>query len=254
MVEIIFLGGGGGRWETILQNKGTGGFRVHTERTKLHVDPGPGSLIRMKEADINPWDTNALFISHCHPDHYTDGEVIVEAITKGMTMKKGYLIGSLSVIEGFGSFENSISKYHQSKLKNVYVLNPKDSVSIYDITLKGTKTKHGDPFGIGVRISTDKGDIGYTSDTEYINSLVDDFDGVDVFIANVVRKKGERIKGHLCSNDLIDIIHSMNRKPKVVVITHTGLKMTEPQKECNYISEKTGLDVKFAKVGLTIKL
>ena len=60
-VEIIFLGAGGGRWETISQNKGTGGFRIHTEKTKLHIDPGPGALVRMSECNISPWDTIAVF-------------------------------------------------------------------------------------------------------------------------------------------------------------------------------------------------
>ncbi|WP_048055453.1 MBL fold metallo-hydrolase [Methanotorris igneus] len=253
-VEIIFLGSGGGRWATITQTKATGGFRIHTEKTKLHVDPGPGALVRMRELKITPWGTNALFISHCHPDHYTDGEVIIEAMTRGMTQKNGVIISNFTVLEGFGDFENAISKYHQSKVLKRYILYPKDSAKVYDIELIATKTKHGDPYGIGARIKTKKGDIGYTGDTEYIDSLVEDFDGVRVFIANVVRKKNERIRGHLCSNDVIDLVNSMNKKPELIIMNHMGVKMTNPIKEANYIAENTETNVIPAKLGLKIEL
>ena len=253
-VEIIFLGAGGGRWETISQNKGTGGFRIHTEKTKLHIDPGPGALVRMSELKISPWNTNAVFVSHDHPDHYTDAEVIIEAMTNGMIKKRGYIISNISVLEGFGNYENAISKYHQSKPERVYLLNPKDSVDILDVNLTATKTKHGDPFGIGVRVNTNKGDIGYTSDTEFMESLIDDFNGVRVLVANVVRKKNERIKGHLCSNDLIDLLNGMAKKPEIVVMNHMGLKMTNPIKECKYILENTDVNIIPAKIGLKIEL
>ncbi|MDK2789850.1 MAG: hypothetical protein PWP15_357 [Methanothermococcus sp.] len=254
-VEILFLGAGGGRWEAVTQNRGTGGFRIHTEQTRLHVDPGPGSLVRMKELKIKPWNTNALFISHCHPDHYADAEIIAEAMTNGMTRKNGIIIGGLSVLEGYGNFENAISKYHQSRAEKRYVLNPKDSVSIYDIDIMATRTKHGDPFGIGFRMKTHKGDIGYTSDTELLESLVEDFDGTRVLIANVIRKKNERVIGHLCANDLIDLLNAMSKKPELVVMNHMGIKMTNPIKEAEYINENTGgVNVIPAKIGLKIEL
>ena len=253
-VEMIFLGAGGGRWETISQNKGTGGFRIHTEKTKLHIDPGPGTLVRMSELKISPWTTNAIFVSHDHPDHYTEAEVMVEAMTNGMIKKRGYIISNLSVLEGFGNYENAISKYHQSKPERVYLLNPRDSIDILDINITATKTKHGDPFGIGIRVKTKKGDIGYTSDTEFIDSLIDDFDGVRVLVANVVRKKNERIRGHLCSNDLIDLINAMGKKPELVIMNHMGLKMTNPIKECGYITDNTNVNTIPAKIGLKIEM
>ncbi|MCQ6254242.1 MBL fold metallo-hydrolase [Methanocaldococcus sp.] len=253
-VEIIFLGSGGGRWATITQKRATGGFRIHTNELRMHVDPGPGAIVRLNELKISPWRTNVLFISHCHPDHYTDGEIIVEAITQGMTKKRGIFLGNLSVVEGFGEYEYVISKYHQSKLEKVQVLYPGDEISLYDTKLKATHTKHGDPFGIGFRLSTIFGDIGYTSDTEFIPELIEDFDGVRILIANVVRKKNERIKGHLCSNDVIDLINSMKKKPELLIMTHMGVRMTNPQIEAEYISQNTGIEVIPAKLGLKVEL
>ena len=247
------MGCGGGRWATITQKKATGGFRIHTNELRMHVDPGPGAIVRLNELKISPWRTNALFISHCHPDHYTDGEIIVEAITQGMTKRQGVLLGGLSVIEGFGEYEYVVSKYHQSKLETVKVLYPGDEFELYDTTIKATHTKHGDPFGIVFRLSTIYGDIGYTSDTEFIPQLIEDFDGVRVLIANIVRKKNERIRGHLCSNDAIDLINSMSKKPDLLIMNHMGVKMTNPQVEAEYISQNTGIDVIPARLGLKVE-
>lgn len=125
---------------------------------------------------------------------------------------------------------------------------------MYDTTIKATHTKHGDPFGIGFRLSTIYGDIGYTSDTEFIPQLIEDFDGVRILIANIVRKKNERIKGHLCSNDAIDLINSMNKKPELLIMNHMGVKMTNPQIEAEYISQNTGIEVIPARLGLKVEL
>ncbi|WP_423792610.1 MBL fold metallo-hydrolase [Methanocaldococcus indicus] len=253
-VEIVFIGNGGGRWATITQKKPTGGFRIHTDELKLHIDPGPGAIVRLNQLKISPWKTNAIFVSHCHPDHYTDTEILIEAMTEGMLKKRGYLIGSLTAIEGFGKYEKVVSEYHKNMVKHCCVLYPNDEIELYDTKLKATKTKHGDPFGIGFRLYTKLGDIGYTSDTEKIDSLIDDFDGVRVLIANITRMKNERIRGHLCSNDIIDIINSMNKKPGLLIMNHMGLKMKNPKREAEYISRILDIDVVPARYGLKIEL
>ncbi|RLF48539.1 MAG: MBL fold metallo-hydrolase, partial [Thermoplasmata archaeon] len=97
MAEIRFLGTGGGRFATILQARATGGIYIEDGRTKLHIDPGPGALVQMKKYGINPMKIDALLISHCHPDHYVDAPVIIEAMSKGGKKKRGALLGSKSI-------------------------------------------------------------------------------------------------------------------------------------------------------------
>ena len=46
MTTLTFLGSGGGRFAMITQIKGTGGFRLDTENFHIHIDPGPGALIK----------------------------------------------------------------------------------------------------------------------------------------------------------------------------------------------------------------
>ncbi|MBA2868229.1 MBL fold metallo-hydrolase [Methanococcus maripaludis] len=254
MLEIVFLGGGGGRWESITQVKGTGGFRIHSENMNMHVDPGTGALVRMNQLQINPWKTDVIFSTHCHPDHYTDAENLVEAMTKGMTKKQGVLIGNNSVLNGNSRFEKGISTYHQSRVGERQVLGPYDKININNWKLTATKTKHNDPETIGFKMETEDGLIGYTSDSEYIDSLIDDFDGVDFLIANVIRVKGQKVPGHMCSNDIIEVVNSMKKKPKMLAMYHMGMKMTDPDSEARYLSENIDIPVVPAKIGLKIIL
>ena len=97
-LELIFLGGGGGRWESIVQNKGTGGFRIHDEHLKAHVDPGPGALVRMSQLKVNPWKTDVLIVSHCvitsYSIHYTklyEGEITTPKIISGEKERNNFV-------------------------------------------------------------------------------------------------------------------------------------------------------------------
>jgi len=111
--EIVFLGTGGGRFATITQKRRTAGIRVLSENLNLHLDPGPGALVHSIEEGLDPQKVNAILVSHCHPDHYTDAEVLIEAMTRGMTHKQGVLAAAKSVLKGNSICESSISKYHQ---------------------------------------------------------------------------------------------------------------------------------------------
>ncbi|MFZ0966093.1 MAG: MBL fold metallo-hydrolase, partial [Candidatus Bathyarchaeia archaeon] len=111
-IEIIFLGTGGGRFATITQKRRTAGIRIISEGLNLHLDPGPGALVHSINEGLDPQKLNAVIVSHCHPDHYTDAEVLIEAMTRGMTRKRGVLVASKSVLSGTDICEASISKYH----------------------------------------------------------------------------------------------------------------------------------------------
>ena len=101
-MKITFLGTGGGRFSTISQRRMTGGFRIDKLNGKnYHIDPGPGALVRTYQFGLDPRTLSGVFISHAHTDHYTDGEILIEAITKGMTRNQGVIMGSNSVFEGY---------------------------------------------------------------------------------------------------------------------------------------------------------
>ena len=81
---------------TITQKRMTGGFRIEDiDGKNIHVDPGPGALVRTYQFGLNPMKVNILMVSHSHTDHYTDAEVMLEAMTKGYdTEARVLVIGS----------------------------------------------------------------------------------------------------------------------------------------------------------------
>lgn len=251
-MRITFLGTGGGRFATISQKRMTGGFRIdNINGFNLHVDPGPGGLLRSLEFGINPSNLNGVFISHCHTDHYNDAEILIEAMTKGMTKKNGCIIGSKSVMEGVDNWGPSISNYHKSNSK-CFVLNPDKNINLGKFELKGTKTIHGDPFGVGFQMKTKNVTISYTSDTKYFEELGEYHKGADILIGSILRPGTKGLKGHMCTRNFKDLIGKI--QPKLAIMTHFGFKMLKnnPIKEAQSIKKETGVKTIAATDGMVI--
>jgi len=253
-MKITFLGSGGGRFSAISQRRMTGGFRIDNLNGKnYHIDPGPGALIRTYQFGFDPRNLSGIFVSHAHTDHYNDAEILIESMTRGMTRHYGTIFGSTSVLEGFERWGPCISSYHQSKSDKV-VLKPGVVNEVNGIKVKGTKTEHGDPAGVGFQIDYNGFKVSYTSDTGYFDELPEQHEGADILIASVLRPGNRSINGHMCSRNFIDLIEQV--KPKVAVMTHLGLKMisNNPVTEAKKISKKTGVKTIAAFDGLSFNV
>ena len=253
-MRITFLGSGGGRFSAISQRRMTGGFRIdNLGGRNYHVDPGPGALIRTYQFGFDPRNLSGVFISHSHTDHYNDAEILIEAMTKGMTRDIGVIVGSESVLNGYEKWGPSISQYHQSKSDSV-VLKPNEYKRLNNLKIKGTGTSHGDPTGVGFQINYRGFKLSYTSDTAYFKGLSKYHKGADILIASVLRPGNKTIDGHMCSSDFITLINEV--KPKLAVMTHLGLKMisNNPVNEARKISKKTGVKTIAAYDGLTFNV
>ncbi len=251
-MKITFLGTGGGRFSTISQRRMTGGFRIDNLNGKnLHVDPGPGALVRTYQFGLDPRKLDGIFISHAHIDHCTDAEILIESMTKGMTRNKGSIIGCESVFNGFEQFGPCISNYHKSKSKNI-ILKPHTKKKFNNLTIKGTKTIHGDSTGVGFFIDSKDIKISYTSDTQYFDKLYTYHEGSDILIASVLRSGDKFIRGHMCSETFKKLLNEV--QPKLAIMTHFGLEMinTNPLKEAKKITKQTGIKTLAAYDGMKI--
>ena len=253
-MKLQFLGTGGGRFATISQKRMTGGFRIDDIGDKtIHVDPGPGALVRSHQFGLNPRKINMILVSHSHTDHYTDAEVLIEAMTHGMTKRTGHVIGSESVINGNDGLGPSVSKYHQTK-PQVSVLHPGDVVENDKITVRGTDTHHGDPTCVGFNINYKNMNINYTADTEYFPELADEHAGADILIGCVIKAGQRKIKGHLRTRDFERLVDQV--QPQIAIMTHMGVNliMNNPYQSTRSITENTGVRTIAATDGLTINL
>jgi phosphoribosyl 1,2-cyclic phosphodiesterase len=251
--QIIFLGTGGGRFATLTQKRRTAGIRIIGESLNLHLDPGPGALIYSINEGLDPQKLNAIFVSHSHPDHYTDAEVLIEAMTRGMTKKRGLLAAARSVLSGSQVCEASISRYHQQMPEHVIEAVPNMKFQVGNVQVTATEARHTDPDAVGFRFETNEfGNFAYTSDTEYFEGIGKYYEGVRLLMLCVMRPAGKPWKGHMTTNDAIKIIEEA--RPEKAVLTHLGLQMIfqGPAKEAKLIEEKTGVPTVAAVDGMQI--
>jgi phosphoribosyl 1,2-cyclic phosphodiesterase len=254
-LELVFLGTGGGRFATITQKRRTGGIRFLSKSLNMHLDPGPGALIYSLETGLNPQKITAVLVSHRHPDHYTNAEILIEAMTRGMLKKRGTVAAPHSVLFGNEETGPAISRYHQKMPEKVIEVKPGVVFHVGDKRIVATEAKHTDIDAVGFRFETPEvGDIGYTSDTEYFEGVGKAYEGVRLLILCVMRPSGNPWMGHMTPEDAIKIVEKV--KPEMAVATHFGMKMifSGPNRQVKLIQEKTGVPTLAASDGMRLRV
>jgi phosphoribosyl 1,2-cyclic phosphodiesterase len=254
-VEVVFLGTGGGRFTTITQKRRTGGIRILSNRLNLHVDPGPGALIYSLEAGLNPQKIKAVLVSHRHPDHCTNAEILVEAMTRGMLKKRGIIAAPPNILIGNKETGPTISTYHQQMIQRVIVVKPGVDFMVGRSKVVTTQARHTDPEAVGFRFEIPEvGAIGYTADTEYFEGIEEEYRGVRILIVSVMRPLGSPWTGHMTPNEATKLVDAV--KPEMAVATHFGMKMlfSGPSYEVKMIEEKTGVPTVAAFDGMKLRV
>lgn len=198
MVQIIFLGTAGDEYVTGRQERASGGIIIKDKEHQLHVDPGPGSLIRAKEYGINVRENNAIIVTSPSIIRSNDMNVLILAMTYGGLEKHARLL----VHEDLYDTENSFYKY----LKKTISIRPGSKEYIRNKELLFYKTTSK---ALGMKIIMGKV-IGYTADTGYSEELSRNLEGSEVLILNCNAK---------------DSISYLKRvRPKLAITNHYTLK------------------------------
>lgn len=215
--------------------------------------------MNMRRLALDPAKTDAVLISHCHPDHYADAEMIIEGMTKGGFKHAGTLVGSVTALDGSNGFSPAVSGYHQSITSSVVRAVPGTSFEVKGMEIDATPTSHSDPTGVGFRFHTSNGIISYVGDTELCDSIVPAHRGCRVLILNLTRPLGSRVPKHLCTEDAAEIALAL--KPEVVLLTHLGMKLVHEgvKRQEEHIERVSGCrtlaaeDLMTVQVGKTIR-
>jgi phosphoribosyl 1,2-cyclic phosphodiesterase len=251
--DIHFLGTGGGRFSMITQKRRTAGIRLVHGETNLHIDPGPGALVYSNWARLNPQKLDGIIVTHCHPDHYTDAEVLIEAMSRGTRTKRGVLAAPVSVLKGNAECDRSVSSYHSNLPAKVETMYPGYPFRIEDIDLEAVEARHSEKDGVGLRINLpDIGGVGYTSDTGYFEGLGNLYSGLRVLIACAMWPRDTHLRYHLNTDEVLKIVDKV--KPGIVLLTHIGMKMINagPEEEAAYIEAETGVPAVAAHDGMRV--
>jgi phosphoribosyl 1,2-cyclic phosphodiesterase len=252
-MKIIFLGTAGGRICIINQIRASGGWILEMDGEVLHIDPGPGALVRAKQYGVRLEKLTGVLVSHAHPDHYNDAEIIVEAMTLGSKNKKGVLIGNENTINGGETYRKVISPYYLKFLEKCEILEPGKSTNVGKIKVTATPTKHYEEKAIGFVFEGSK-KLGYTSDGEYFNGQENHFKGCNYLILNVLRPRGDSWPYHMNTNHACELVDKV--KPDLAIINHFGMRMLKaiPDKEAKWIEQQTGVHTIAAMDGLKLDL
>lgn len=230
------------------QKRNTGGIVVETGETQIHVDPGPGALVQSHEEGLAD-ETEAVIVSHGHIDHSSDAEPVIEMIVEAYN-NEGFLFGNESVLKGFGDIEKRVSDYHQNICSRVKKLGEETETEFRDVEIKSQEMFHSDPRTVGFTLETKEKKIGFWTDTEHSDELVDFYDGCDTLVLYCSRPKNEGTRSHTSLDDIPEITSEI--EVSTVIITHFGFKFLESdlEEQENWLDEKIEPKVVFAEDGM----
>jgi ribonuclease BN (tRNA processing enzyme) len=248
---ITFLGTGGDSIVVGSQRRASGGILFRFGNNTFYIDPGPGALVRAKQFDINPREITAVFVSHNHLNHVGGLNSILSAMTYAGIDRHGVLVADDEVIHGSNEEFPGVSKFHKKLVERFIAIKPGTRIGINEINVVATTAKHT-PSSIGFKFYTDKFTVSYLGDTEYCKELVEEHNDSDVIIINCKNPAGLKEPGHMNSDDVVNLL--LKIKPKLVVLTHFGVKMldADPLYEAREIHKKTGVQVIAAKDGFVV--
>ncbi len=230
------------------QTRCTGGMLVeHGGGRMLHIDPGPGALTQMRDIRYDPVRTDSVLISHAHPDHYSDAEVVIEGMTYGGWRRRGHIYGSPTVIGGEDGIGPCLSEHHLALADGLTVFRPGDVLDIDGLETEVCRADHSDPTNAGFRFRTPYGTVSYVSDTGYSDAIADQYLGSRVLILPVTCPDGMCMRYHLCTDDAVRFIGRV--RPELTVFAHLGIAMIHrgPDGQAELAGGRTGCRVVAAR-------
>lgn len=280
--KVLFMGTGGNPANVIEQVRQTGGFILYLPGFILAVDPGPGAIWHVKRNKIDLRGLNGIFISHGHSDHYLGAPIVIEAMTRVMSQRRGLLLLPEELTE-----ENLISVYHHGlhHQHEGYIGGPKKVIHLEagnkimltkSVSLIPIRAYHGKE-NYGFVITTPEMTIGYTSDTSYLleyenlqgeikqvekwapidppkriiryrEDIKEIFSQVDYLIANVsyFNLFGQR---HITAIGLAHLLE--NSQVKKCWMTHLDVCCTRPEpiaeEMADFVKEFSGVEIEVAQ-------
>jgi ribonuclease BN (tRNA processing enzyme) len=248
---IKFLGTAGARFAVTRQIRKSGGVWLSLDNTEILIDPGPGSLIGClsSKPPLNPQKLDAIILSHRHIDHSNDINIMIEAMTNGGHIKRGFVYTPSDALNK----DPVILHHFRNYVENIIALNEGGSYEIGTIVLSTPIQHVHDVETYGMIFKGSTCSISFISDTKYFDGL-ETFYKADVLVLNVVLFLSRDYINHLSINNAEHIIRTI--KPKLSILTHFGLTMikSKPWEIAADLTDKTGVQVIAASDGLVVPL
>jgi len=224
--SVLFLGTGGARFVVARQFRASGGMWMRFGATQIHVDPGPGALVRALShvPPCNPRELSGIVLSHKHLDHANDVNVMIEAMTSGGFRRRGVLMAPRDALER----EPVVFPYAQRFVDRIEVAAERGGpYRIGDVEVR-TSVKHVHAVETyGLHFSYAGRTVSYLPCGRYFEGLAEDYAAhkPGVLIVNVLRYRDSMDVDHLTFDHARSILNVV--RPRVAVLQHFGTKMLE---------------------------
>ncbi len=251
-ISLRFLGTGGARFVVARQIRASGGIWMRFGATQIHVDPGPGALVRALSCvpPNRPAELDAIVLSHKHLDHAGDVNAMIEAMAQGGWKRRG----ALGAPRDAWDDDSIMMRYARSFVPTHVIVDERGGpYAINDVEVRAS-VRHVHPvetYGLHFRYAGTT--ISYLPCTRYFDGLIEDYrsHAPDVLIVNVLRYADTMDVDHLTFDDAKRLIAGI--APKSAIMTHFGTKMLErdPRKLAYDLEDELGVRVYAAYDGWT---
>ena len=242
MIGVLFLGTGGARFVVARQFRASGGMWMRFGKTQIHVDPGPGALVRALAhvPPCNPRELDGIVLSHKHLDHSNDVNVMIEAMTSGGFHRRGVLLAPQDALQG----EPVVFPYAQRFVDRIEIARERSGpYHIADVEIH-TSIRHVhavDTYGMHFRYQGRT--VSYLPCGRYFDGLAEDYraHAPDVLIINVLRYRDAMDVDHLTFDHAREVIAAI--RPRICVMQHFGTKMLEqnPPRLARELQDQLGI-------------
>ena len=252
MISVRFLGTGGARFVVARQIRASGGMWMRFGETQVHVDPGPGALVRARSVvpPCEPAQLDAIVLSHKHLDHANDVNVMAEAMSQGGWKKRGTIFAPRDAFEGDPVVFPYVRGYVED---SVYLEERGGPYAIGDVAFETSiRHRHGvETYGLHFRYNG--ASLSYLPCGRLFPELIDDYaaHAPEVLVLNVLRYRDTMDVDHLTYDDARAVLAGV--RPKTAILSHFGTKMLErdPNRLARDLEDELGLRVYAAHDGWT---
>ena len=249
-ITIRFLGTGGARFVVARQIRASGGMWMRFGATQIHVDPGPGALVRALSTipPKQPTELDAIVLSHKHLDHAGDVNAMIEAMAQGGWRPRGALFAPRDTWEG----DSILLPYARRFVPRHQIVEEHGGpYAINDVEVRAS-IRHVHPVETyGLHFRFEGKTVSYLPCTRYFDALIDDYraHAPDVLVINVLRHSDSLDVDHLTLDDAKRVIGGI--RPRSAIMTHFGTKMLEhdPRRIAYEMEDELGVRVFAARDG-----
>ncbi len=248
--KILFLGTAGGRVTTFRLVRRSGGFLIDSEGTRVHVDPGPGAFVYLKEHGIDYRTIDLIVLSHLHLDHSADINTLIEATTDGGKRKGLALFAPESAVYGD---TRVVLPYLIKRLTDLKIIKEgfKGEYKGFKVRAIMKHTHHGvETYGLAFNEK-----IVYLSCARFEEKMFEKYPrNPKVFIVNTTFYKKRPNIDHLSVEEVKPLIEYL--KPEITVLTHFSMEMHQlgPERIAEKLSQELGQKVIAAYDGMTLEV